>query len=188
MLFNFEIFLIYFDIIYIMLKYKDYVVEFKVNSKFSGNKNYFSYPIKNAKMTDAYFEPSFNAKKVDYYTAEPTEHISVSPTTLLHRTGLPTMHTISPTTLLQYTTQCPSTKNITTFMPTIKFDNNNNNNNNNNLIISLTVSLSTIFFSVFLFMIYYNCYLKYKKQIQLERQKKENELDLSFGLSYVDDI
>ena len=162
-----------------MTKYKDFVEEFKVNSKISDKHNYFSY-LKNAKITDTHFEPNFNKKKDNYYTTEPTERISESYTTGLPTTGLPTS--------LLPSTQCPSTKNITTFMPTIKFVNNNNNNNNNNndLIIALTISLSGVFFSLFLFMIYY---LKYKTQARLERQKqKENELDLSFGLSYVDDI
>jgi hypothetical protein len=173
-----------------MSKYTDFVEEFKVNSKIPNKHNFFSYLIKNAKMTDTHFKPTLNAKNVDYYTTEPTEHSSISPTTLLPRTVLPTMHTISPTSLLSYTSQCPSIKNITTFMPTIKFDNNNNNNNNNNdLIIGLTVPLSTIVFSLVIFTIYYYKYhLKYIKQRQLEIQKKEKELDLSFGLSYVDDF
>jgi hypothetical protein len=165
-----------------MTKYKDFVEEFKVNSKISDKHNYFSY-LKNAKITDTHFEPNFNKKKDNYYTPEPTERISESYTTGLPTTGLPT--TGLPTSLL-HSTQCPSSKNITTFMPTIKVT---NNNNNNDLIIALTISLSGVFFSLFLFMIYYNYNLKYKTQARLERQKqKENELDLSFGLSYVDDI
>jgi len=181
-----------------MPKYKDYVEEFKVNSKISDKHNYFSYLIKNAKMK-THFEPIFNEKKDNYYTTEPTERISLSPTIVL-----PTMQTISPISLLPYTTQCPSIKNATSFMPTIKFDNNsnnstnnnnnnsnNNNNNNNDLIIGLTLPLSTIVFSLVLFTIYYYKYhLKYIKQRQLEqeRQEKKNELDISFGLSYVDDF
>ena len=160
-----------------MTKYKDFVEEFKVNSKISDKHNYFSY-LKNAKITDAHFEPNFNKKKDNYYTTEPTERISETYITRLPTTRLPTS--------LLPTTQCPSTKNITTFIPTIQFV---NNNNNNDLIIALTISLSGVFFSLFLFMIYYNYNLKYKTQARLERQeKKENELDLSFGLSYVDDI
>jgi hypothetical protein len=163
-----------------MTKYKDFVEEFKVNSKISDKHKYFSY-LKNAKMTDTHFEPIFNEKKDNYYTTEPTERISET-----YITGLPT--TGIPTSLL-HSTQCPSSKNITTFMPTIKVT---NNNNNNDLIIALTISLSGVFFSLFLFMIYYNYNLKYKTQARIEQkerqEKKENELDLSFGLSYVDDI
>ena len=178
-----------------MPKYKDYVEEFKVNSKISGKHNYLFYLIKNAKMTDTHFEPSFHKKTENYYTTEPTERISES-----YITTLPTMQTISPTIGLSYNSQFPSIKNTTTFMPTIKFDNNNNNsninnnNNNNDLIIGLTVPLSAIVFSLVLFTIYYYKYhLKYKLQKEIKENKerqenKENELDLSFGLSYVDDI
>jgi hypothetical protein len=178
-----------------MTKYKDFVEEFKVNSKISDKHNYFSY-LKNAKITDTHFEPNFNKKKDNYYTTEPTERISESYTTGLPTTGLPTtgLPTTGIPTSLLHSTQCPSSKNITTFMPTIKFVNNNINNNinNNDLIIALTVSLSGVFFTLFSFMIYYNYNLKYKTQARIEQkerqEKKENELDLSFGLSYVDDI
>lgn len=168
-----------------MSKYKDFVEEFKVNSKISDKHNYFSYLIKNAKMKDTHFEPIFNEKRENYYTTEPTERISES-----YITRLPTMHTISPTIGLSYNTQYPSTKNTTTFIPTIKFDNSNNNNNknNNDLIIGLTAPLSAIVFSLLLFTIYYYKYhLNYKPQKEIQ-EKKGNELDLSFGLSYVDDI
>ena len=182
-----------------MSKYKDFVEEFKVNSKNSDKHNYFSYLIKNAKMKDTHFEPIFNEKKDNYYTTEPTERISETYITRLPTTGIPTMQTFSPTSLLPYATQYPSTKNATTFTPTIKFSNNNINNNiNNDLIIALTISLSGVFFTLFSFMIYYNYNLKYKTQAQLQQkerleqkerqEQKENELDLSFGLSYVDDI
>ena len=160
-----------------MSKYKDFLEEFKVNSKISDKHNYFSYLIKNAKMTDTHFEPSFNEKNDNHYTMEPTERISETYITML------------PTSLLPYATQYPSTKNATISMPTIKVT---NINNNNDLIISLTVSLSGVFLTLFSFMIYYNYNLKYKTQLRLEQkerqEQKENELDLSFGLSYVDDI
>ena len=157
-----------------MSKYKDFVEEYNLSYKFSHNKKYFSYPNLNS---------IYNFKKNVYYTEEPTEQLSDSPTTLK-----PSTLTNSPTTLLPYTTNCPSITNFTSFMPTLKIDNNINNNinNNNDLIIAFTIPFSAIFLTLILFIVYYyKYYLKHKKQKQREREK---EFDLDFGLSYVDDF
>jgi hypothetical protein len=157
-----------------MSKYKDFVEEYNLSYKFSHNKKYFSYPNLNS---------IYNLKKNVYYTAEPTEQLSDSPTTLT-----PSTLTNSPTTLLPYTTKCPSITNFTSFMPTLKIVNNNINNinNNNDLIIALTIPFSAIFLALILFTLYYyKFYLKYTIQQQREREK---EFDLDFGLSYVDDF
>jgi hypothetical protein len=198
-----------------MSKYKDFVEEYKVSSKFSDSKKFFSYPNLNSHFNS---NSRYNLKKDNYYTAEPTEKNSESPTTLsptmqtispttlsptmqtispttlsptmqtISPTSLsPTMQTISPTTYIYYTSSsCPSIKNSTTFIPTIKNENNYNYINNNDLIIALTIPFSVVFFASVLFTIYYyKCYLKHKKQKQREREK---ELDLNFGLTYVDDF
>jgi len=170
-----------------MSKYKDFVEEYKVSYKISDSKKHFSYPIVNTKTSNTYTYASFSnvnsrydLKKDNYYTAEPTEKKSESPTTLT-----PSIQTNSPTTYIYYTSSCPSIKNSTTFIPTIK--NENNYINNNDLIIALTIPFSVVFSVSVLFIIYYyyKCYLKHKKQKQREREK---ELDLTFGLSYVDDF
>jgi hypothetical protein len=192
-----------------MSKYKDFVEEYKVSYKFSDSKKFFSYPNLNS-----YFNSNsrYNFKKDNYYTAEPTEKNSelpttltptmqtISPTTLkpsmqtisptmqtISPTTLsPTMQTISPTTYIYYTSSCPSIKNSTTFIPTIKNENNYNYINNNDLIIALTIPFSFVFFASVLFTIYYyKFYLKDTIQPQIEREK---ELDLNFGLTYVDDF
>jgi hypothetical protein len=175
-----------------MSKYKDFVEEYNLSYKFSHNKKHFSYPIVNTKTSNTYTYASFSnvnsrydLKKDNYYTAEPTEKISESPTTLT-----PSMQTNSPTTYIYYTTKCPSITNFTSFMPTLKIVNNNINNNinnNNDLIIALTIPFSAIFLTLILFIVYYyKFYLKTKQN--LKQQEREKEFDLDFGLSYVDDF
>jgi len=174
-----------------MSKYKDFVEEYKVSYKFSDSKKFFSYPNLNSHFNS---NSRYNLKKDNYYTAEPTEKNSESPTTLsptmqtISPTTLsPTMQTISPTTYIYYTSSsCPSIKNSTTFIPTIKNENNYNYINNNDLIIALTIPFSVVFFASVLFTIYYyKFYLKDTIQPQIKREK---ELDLNFGLTYVDDF
>jgi len=171
-----------------MSKYKDFVEEYNLSYKFSHNKKYFSYPNLNS---------IYNLKKNVYYTEEPTEKLTDSPTTLTPSTLTnspttltPSMQTNSPTTYIYYTTKCPSITNFTSFIPTLKIDNNINNNinNNNDLIIALTIPFSIVFFASVLFTIYYyKCYLKTKKKLKQQRER-ETEFDLDFGLSYVDDF
>jgi len=113
----------------------------------------------------------------NYYTLEPTELFSYSPINL--PTNSPTyLPTYLPTNLK---TDCPTVFNSTN-LPTVQLVIENSNNDKNILIITLPI----IFFILILFLLLYKYfYLKYKNK---QRKLKTDELNLDFGLSYVDDF
>jgi len=101
-----------------------------------------------------------------YYTLEPTEYVT------------PDLPTYMPSNLL--ITRVPTTINSTTTIPIIHYE----INNGDDLLVILSVTCSTFFFCLFLFTIYFYkyYYVKYKKILKI------NEVDIEFGVSYVDDI
>jgi hypothetical protein len=169
-----------------MSNYKKFVEEYKINYKLFGNNiKDFSYPRTYASFSLSI--PMYHSSK--YYSMymsnrEPTEKKYTSEPSENDYTSEPTekKYTIKPSNLY---TKCPSIIVNESFNPTVYKDIQNinvENKNNNVLIISICiVSFSLCFFVTF----YKFCYLKYKKK--LERRKKD-DLDLNFGLSYVDDF
>jgi ATP-dependent Zn protease len=161
-----------------MTKYKKFVEEYNISNKFLNNKKYSSYHITSRQFLNSYSYANFYLNSINniYYTTEPTERNEIMstnlPTTYLPTTYLPTTH---------LPTRCPTIENLTTIFPTNYINKNNDNNNNNNTV--FIISFTTIFISLCLFIAcFYKYYLKYKKT------KKQDKLDLEFGISYIEDI
>jgi hypothetical protein len=160
--------------------YKKYVKEyiFDLNTK-----NIISYEINYLNALN----PNLNSINY-YFTSEPTEQTtSELPSQVISYTNIPTSRLIQtprPTdTLIELDTNCPSMLNTTKPIP-IKILTNNTENKNETKIFIISVCCVTIFLLIFL-LYFYKYYVRYKKR---NDENKKNDLDIEFGISYIDDL
>jgi hypothetical protein len=162
-----------------MSTYKYYVE--KVNLKKDNNLiKSFSYPYKSALYTYA-STPQLNKNDI---TEEPTESLSKNPPFISSITSFPT---IKPFIL---STNCPSIIQNNKTIPSNNINsqvNNTNNNNNINSILIIVLPTVSITVLIMLLIFYKFYYLKYKKYNKFKKRDIENELELDFGINYIED-